>query len=131
MEGNPVNEIDPYGLSGNGVVGDPFNRPGPTDQSGRVPRTGSPVSRPPGGSVIKDPKVPPGETAKRVGLSEAIKRISYGTLKVNRKTGLLEFVPRPWIAITLLAHTDPLGCSSFDCNNNGIPDSQETQYECK
>ena len=101
---NPLYWIDEYGLSGNrnGVIGDPINRPGPTDQSWRVPRTGNPIDGP--------YKTPPTTSDKIVD--------SVADQLLKRLTGIGGLIKKsaPAVAISTILHSEPLG----GCDENGV-----------
>jgi RHS repeat-associated protein len=108
---DPINFIDI-----NGLEGDVINRPGPVDQSGRVPRTGNPISAPPGGSEA------PRSTGERMFnriIAQAVKKITKSIVTVNPKTGALRANPLG-VAITTISYSGGLAqCQTMSCDLDG------------
>ncbi len=113
---DPVNFIDTTGLA----AGDPINRSGPTDQSGRTGRTGSPISSPPGGSKINNPNTPLPQKAGRKVLNAIAKKATGRMVGVD-KYGLWKATPLSW-AIGALVTPIEMGCSTLDCDGDGKDD---------
>ena len=101
--GNPISRIDPLGLMGQG---NPLDRPGPIDQSGRVPRTGNPISGPYEG--------PPSTFDKTVD-----KILDFGLKQLTGVGGLITKNPVT-IFIPLMTHMSGLG----GCDENGVCSDQ-------
>ena len=103
---NPLYWIDEYGLTGDnkGVIGDPINRTGPIDQSGRVPRTGNPIDGP-----YKSPPNP--TTSDKIGdwfVDNLVKRL----------TGIGGLITKSPLAVggSAMLYSKPLG----GCDENGV-----------
>jgi uncharacterized protein RhaS with RHS repeats len=96
--GNPINKVDPLGLVGDDING----RYGPIDQSGRIPRTGSPIEGP-----YNSPDTFEDKVGNKI-LDKILKQI----------TGIGGLATRSPIAfgLPLLTHSKGLG----GCNENGV-----------
>jgi len=117
--GNPLISVDPLGLAGKPKPWfDPkkdnvSERTGPTDQSGRVPRTGEPTEHGPDRPAVKD------KVIERV-LDKIIKEV----------TGFPAVVSKRALPMIIWGFTPTeLACSDLDCNGNGIPDFAEKSPE--
>ena len=114
---DPINLVDPSGL-----VFDPkIDRPGPIDQSGRTPRTGNPIE----GRYKPQPTT--GEKAANAVLKQALKQLAQSLgippAMIARSASMLSF-------LTLMLTPSELGCGTFDCDNDGIPDYLENPELC-
>jgi RHS repeat-associated protein len=137
---SPLNFIDPEGAErkggskkgNNGVIGQPFNRPGPVDQSGRTGRTGNPISQPPGGAKVKNPNVPTAEKVKRRVMSKVIEKITSKVAKIDPKTGLI--TPNPvGVGIVLMSPASTAECQTLSCDldGDGFADKEFNEGICK
>ncbi|MBI1394988.1 MAG: hypothetical protein GC151_03330 [Betaproteobacteria bacterium] len=119
----PIQYVDPLGLAekpkpwfdtkgADSIDG----RQGPSDQSGRVPRTGDPIE--------KTGEVRPDWREKAV--EKAVKWIVDRIWK--NATGFPAIFAQRWIAGAIWGmRPTPVGCAELDCNGNGIPDFSEPQ----
>ena len=113
-ENNPIRNIDPLGLVS-----------GPLDKTPRPGPTGNP---------IEGPYRPPPSPADKVANAAAKQLAKQLARALGIPPQLIGKTPGLLGGIGLLLTPSQLGCGSFDCNNNGIPDDQEqnpNQSECQ
>lgn len=107
VEGNPVNMVDPFGLSGDPLKG--YN-----------PRIHGPI-------IIKTPTTPI-KISERIISSIIVGKLTFGSTSVNKYGQLTPkpstLIGKAAVTIALMEPTE-MDCAELDCDENGIADFME------